>query len=233
MDYYTLWALGIVVGMQHALEADHLAAVAAMSAGRTSRRALVLRGGFWGLGHTVTLFLICSLLLLWDETIPPRLEAAFEVAVGGMVVLLGAKVLRKLWRQQPDRQRPADGMGRSHPHPHADDSHSHSRRSHLDEHGDLGLGRALFVGMMHGAAGSAGLLVLAAAASTVLNAFGFVLAFGAGSILGMVALSFVASYPLSVLDRGLPWLHTAAAASVGCGAVTIGVRLVTHSWGAL
>ena len=67
MEYYTLLLLGGLVGMQHALEADHLAAVAAMTTGRTSRKALVLRGSVWGLGHTITLLSICGLLLVFGD----------------------------------------------------------------------------------------------------------------------------------------------------------------------
>ena len=100
MEYYTLLLFGGLVGMQHALEADHLAAVAAMSAGRTTRRALLLRGGFWGLGHTVMLVSICGVLLVWGGTISSRTQAWFELAVGLMIVMLGANVLYQLLRQR-------------------------------------------------------------------------------------------------------------------------------------
>lgn len=82
MEYYTLLLFGGMVGMQHALEADHLAAMAAMSAGRTSRRALILRGGMWGLGHTITLLTICGVLLFWGGTISPKIQAFLELLVG-------------------------------------------------------------------------------------------------------------------------------------------------------
>ena len=82
MEFYTLLLLGGLIGMQHALEADHLAAVAALSDKRSSRRALVLRGSAWGLGHTITLLTICGALLLLEETISPHTEAMLEFAVG-------------------------------------------------------------------------------------------------------------------------------------------------------
>jgi len=235
MEYYTLSLFGCLVGMQHALEADHLAAVASMSAGRTSRRALVLRGSFWGLGHTVTLLSICGVLLIFGGTIAPGTEAALEAAVGAMLVLLGARVLRSLWRQRPHFHVHHHGTGvrHLHAHSHVGDGKPHSQSTHRHEHRDLGLGRALTVGMVHGAAGSAGLLVLAAAADSLLNAVGYVLAFGLGSIVGMAALSFVASYPLRLLERGAGWFNLATTASIGCAAVIIGTRLFAGSWAAL
>lgn len=235
MEYYTLLLLGFVVGIQHALEADHLAAVAAMGRGRTSRRALILRGGFWGLGHTVTLLLICGLLLILGETISPRVESLLELAVGVMVMLLGVKVLTGLCGKRPHFHvhQHDNGVRHVHAHSHVHAGESHNESAHRHEHSDLGLGRALAVGMMHGAAGSAGLLVLAAAASSALDGLGYVLAFGVGSILGMATLSFVASYPLALLERSAPWLNAATAAAIGCAAMIIGGRLVTASWGAL
>ena len=235
MEYYTLLLFGCLVGMQHALEADHLAAVAAMSAGRTSRRALVLRGSCWGLGHTATLLSICGVLLIFGESISPRTAALLEAVVGAMLVLLGANVLGRLWQQRPHFHIHQHEMGvrHIHAHSHVGDEKPHSESAHSHEHGDLGLGRAFAVGMVHGAAGSAGLLVLAAAADSALNAVGYLLAFSSGAILGMATLSFVASYPLRLLERGARWFNVAATTSIGCAALIIGSRLFAESWGVL
>ncbi len=235
MEYYTLLLFGCLVGMQHALEADHLAAVTAMSTGRTSRRALVLRGSFWGLGHTVTLLSICGVLLIFGGNISTRAEAMLEIAVAIMILLLGASVLRRLWRQRPHfhvHQHP-DGVRHLHAHSHTHDSTSHSQATHDHQHHDVGLGRAVVVGMMHGAAGSAGLLVLAAAADSLMNAITYLLAFAVGTILGMAALSFVASYPLALLERSAGWFNAAASALIGCATLIIGGRLLLESWGTL
>lgn len=233
MEYYTLVLFGCLVGMQHALEADHLAAVAAMSTGRTSRRALVRRASVWGLGHTAALLSICGVLLIFGESISPAMEVALEAAVGAMLILLGGNVLYSLWRQRPHFHvhEHDSGVRHVHAHSHVADGVPHSQSAHRHEHRDLGLGRALAVGMMHGAAGSAGLLVLAAAADSLLNALGYVLAFGVGSIAGMAALSFVASYPLRLVERGARWFHLTATASIGCAAVFIGTRLFAAGWG--
>ncbi len=235
MDYYTLLFFGCLVGMQHALEADHLAAVSSMSAGRTSRRELVLRGSFWGLGHTVTLISICGVLLMFGGSVSPRVEGVLEIAVGVMVLLLGANVLHRLWRQRPHfhMHLHKNGVRHLHAHAHIDEGMSHSQCTHQHEHHDLGLGRALVVGMVHGAAGSAGLLVLAAAADSLMNAVAYVIAFAVGTIAGMAALSFVASYPLRLLERFSGWFNTATTAVIGCAAIIIGSRLLLRSWGTL
>ncbi len=235
MEYYTLLLLGCLVGMQHALEADHLAAVAAMTTGRTSRKALVLRGSVWGLGHTITLLSICGLLLVFGEAISPRTEGLLELLVGLMLVLLGANVLRTLRTQRVHFHvhEHQGGVRHVHAHSHAQDDREHLRGEHRHGHRELGLGRALAVGMMHGAAGSAGLLVLAAAADSLLNAIGFVITFGLGSIMGMAALSFVAAYPLRLLERCASWFNTAVTVAIGSIAVIIGTRLFAQSLGAL
>ncbi len=233
MEYYTLLIFGCLVGMQHALEADHLAAVTARAAGRTSRRALVLRGSFWGLGHTVTLLTICGVLLIFGGSISPRTEAGLELAVAVMLLLLGSSVLRRLWRQRPHvhiHQHPS-GVRHLHAHTHSHDVTPHSQSAHHHEHHDLGLGRAVVIGMVHGAAGSAGLLVLAAAAESLMTAVGYIVAFAVGTILGMATLSFVASYPLGLLERCAGWFNTATTALIGSAALIIGSRLLFETWG--
>ena len=235
MEYYTLLIFGCIVGMQHALEADHLAALAALSNGRDSRRAMVLRGGIWGLGHTITLLTICGVLIFLGTSISPHMAAALEFAVGAVIVLLGANVLYKLWlrRAHFHFHEHGHGLRHVHLHTHSHETATHSTTVHEHEHRDLGLGRSLVVGIMHDTAGSAGLLVLAAAAESVSQAIGYVLAFGVGSIVGMAALSFVASYPLRLMERYAVWLNRLTFACIGCAAIIIGANLMEGSWSVL
>lgn len=235
MEYFTLLLFGSLIGMQHALDADHLAAMATMSTGQTSRRAMMLRGSLWGLGHTITLLTICGALLLWGGTISAKTQALLQFAVGAMVIVLGVGVLYRLWCKRPHFHihHHESGIRHVHVHTHQNELLPHSKNPHPHAHHSLGLGRAMLIGMMHGSAGSAGLLVLAASSGSVINSLGYVLAFGTGSILGMTALSFVASYPLRLLDRNAGWMTTAGLASVGCAAVLIGMRLLVENWAAL
>lgn len=235
MEVLALLLFGCLVGMQHALEADHLAAVAALSEKRSSRRALVVRGGIWGLGHTITLLTICGLLLLLGESIPASAQAFLELAVGVMIILLGANVLYKVWCKRPHfhMHHHPGSPPHIHVHTHAGEEVAHSESAHEHTHENLGLGRALIVGMMHGAAGSAGLLIVAAAANSVPHAVAYVLAFGTGSIIGMACLSFIVSFPLRWADRCANWVNTAAFVCIGSAAVVIGGNLMLQSWNAL
>lgn len=233
--YYTLIAFGCLIGMQHALEADHLAAVAALSKSRSSRRALVLRGSAWGLGHTITLLSICSALWFLGGRISQRTEAVLELMVGVMIVLLGVNVLYTLWKRRPHIHLHTHGesVRHLHVHSHGNEIGGHGASGHDHSHEHMGLPRALLVGMAHGAAGSAGLMVLAAAAGTITEAISYVLAFGIGSIAGMAALSFVVSYPLRWLEHGANWLNKAAFVSIGGAAILIGMHLMGQSLKAL
>jgi cytochrome c biogenesis protein CcdA len=235
MEYYTLLLLGGLVGMQHALEADHIAAMAAMSAGRTTRRALILRGSLWGLGHTITLLSICGILIIWGGTISPRMQSFLELLVGVMVFFLGANVLLRLWRSRPHFHfhKHETGVHHLHAHSHESESNKHENSGHQHQHKNLGLMRAVLIGMMHGTAGSAGLLVLATTADSVMNSIGYILAFAIGSIVGMASLSFIASYPIGAMEKCASWINSAAMATIGCASVIIGINIFTVNWLAL
>lgn len=235
MEYYTLLLLGSLVGMQHVLDADHLAAMATMSTGGASRRAVILRGSLWGLGHTITLLTICGILLIWGGTISDHTQAMLQFVVGIMIMLLGANLLYRVWNKRLHFHfhHHDAGVHHVHAHSHQGAMQPHAQDPHPHPHHNLGLGRATLVGMVHGTAGSAGLLVVAAGADSVINALGYVLAFGAGSILGMIVLSFAASYPLRLLEKNASWINTAGLASVGCAAMIIGLGLLVDNWAAL
>lgn len=91
--------------------------------------------------------------------------------------------------------------------------------------------KALTVGLVHGAAGSGALLVLlVAVANSVGTALAYVASFGLGSIVGMAALSFVASFPLKAAARGARWLHAATMTAIGLFAIAIGAETAIESW---
>ncbi len=218
-------ALGFLIGMQHALEADHLAAVGAMAASaHASKRGLALRGAAWGLGHAFALFAICLAVILMDLTLTDRVAAALEFGVGVMLVLLGIDVIRRMRKRRVHYHVHDHGDGRAHlhAHSHAGATRPHARDPHDHRHPNGFPLRALIVGLVHGAAGSAGLLALAVAATgEPWTAVGYVLVFGLGSILGMAALSFVAAWPLGAMEWHTKWLHNGL--SIGAAALAIGL----------
>lgn len=246
-------ALGFLIGMQHALEADHLAAVGTMAVGGDgAKRGLALRGAVWGLGHTITLFAICAAVILMGLTLTDRVAAALEFGVGAMLVLLGIDVIRRMRAQRVHFHAHAHDHGRPHIHAHSH-AHSHAKRQvqghdnaqpphagepHVHRHPERFLWRALVIGLVHGAAGSAGLLALAVAATREpWVAVGYVAIFGLGSILGMAALSFVAAWPLGAAARHAKRVHNGLSIGAAALAFALGIELMTATaataWGGL
>ena len=218
--------LGLLLGMQHALEADHIAAVSSIAARRTRVSDIVKHGLTWGLGHTATLFIFAGAAILLGHTIPEKVAKPLEGGVGIMLILLGAHVLWRLWRDRVHfhSHGHADGTVHFHAHSHAGDAKPHARAAHTHEHGFRW--RTLLVGLMHGMAGSAALLVLAAAhAPSPTAGLGYVALFGAGSTIGMGALSVVIAVPMAVSARFLTVANHALQVAVGL--LTTAVGLVT------
>jgi hypothetical protein len=176
-------ALGLVLGLKHALDADHLAGVSTMATERRGLFASSLIGVLWGLGHTLSLVVAGVLVLLFHFQIGEHVGKALELCVGFMLIALGVNSLRKLAR--------------------GGKSHMHAPR--------LGA-RPILVGMVHGLAGSAALtlLVFAAIPSPVLGLL-WVAIFGLGSIGGMVIMSTLFSLPAKLTSlhsvRGNVWIR--------------------------
>src|SRR5262245_31763771 len=119
----SLLIASLLLGMRHALEADHLAAVASLATRSRSLRSTVAQGVAWGLGHTATLLAVGALCLALRSAIPPRLGEALEAVVGVMLLGLGADVL---WRLRVRRvhvhvHRHTDGVVHLHAHSHSPD----------------------------------------------------------------------------------------------------------------
>jgi high-affinity nickel permease len=94
----SILSIGFLVGMKHATEADHVAAVATLAAGRDSFAQTLKQGMAWGIGHTATLMLFGGFVLALGTSVPPQLADALELAVGVMLIALGADVLRRVRR---------------------------------------------------------------------------------------------------------------------------------------
>lgn len=224
----SLLGLGFLIGMRHALDADHLAAVAAISTRQKSIRATIRHGAVWGLGHTTTLFLFGSVVIWMDSVVPERLAIYLELAVGVMLILLGIDVIRRVVRERLHYH--AHRHGRETPHFHAH-SHAgegdHGRSSHDHGH-DHGFPiRTLFVGLMHGMAGSAALVLLTMdTMDSLWNGITYIFLFGVGSMLGMAIVSALIAIPLRASARGLTWMHNGLQAGIGIITLGIGVSIV-------
>jgi ABC-type nickel/cobalt efflux system permease component RcnA len=221
--------LGFLIGLQHAFEADHVAAVASIAANSRRLRTALRHGAVWGLGHTVTLLLLGGLVVYLGEAIPQTWAEALELLVGVMLVGLGASLLYRLWRERvhfhPHRH--DGGVTHLHAHKHARAEVHHDPRHHAHEH-PKGLPlRSLAVGMVHGLAGSAALVLLAlGSAESVPVALAYIVLFGLGSIVGMAALSAVMAVPLSYTARVFTWANRGLQAAVAVVTMAVGASIV-------
>src|SRR6202171_2052984 len=187
---FGILGLGFLLGMQHALEADHIAAVSSIAARRTDVRDIVKHGLTWGLGHTLTLFAFAGAAILLGRAISEPFARPLETDVGIMLVGLGAHVMWRLWRDRVHfhKHGHGDGTVHLHAHSHAGETVAHARTAHVHAH--CFRWRTLLVGLMHGMAGSAAVVVLAVSqGSSPAVALGYIALFGIGSLLGVGALS--------------------------------------------
>jgi len=178
MGPLALATLGLLLGMRHATDADHVVAVTTIACRERTTRGALLIGALWGLGHSVTLLLVGGAIVLFGAVIPPRLGLWLEMAVALMLVVLGLLNLTRGFR-----------AGSRGPHSH--------RPGGLDRRA-----RPLAIGVVHGLAGSAAiaLLVLASIHDRV-RALLYLALFGAGTVLGMMALTVAMVVPVSVAAR--------------------------------
>jgi ABC-type nickel/cobalt efflux system permease component RcnA len=221
--------LGFLIGMRHAIEADHVAAVASLATRSKTPAECIRQGVFWGAGHTFTLFLFGTIVLMLDSVVPERFAAGLELAVGVMLVLLGADVLRRLRKDRVHfhTHEHEDGTRHFHAHSHAgQQAHgpAQHRHVHLD---DL---RPFTVGIVHGMAGSAALVLLTVERTTSIGAgMLYMLVFGTGSILGMAILSAIIAVPLRVSAGVLDRFHEGLQWAVGLGTMTLGLATIYAS----
>lgn len=192
-----LLLLGMVTGLRHAMEADHIAAVSTIVAGGRNRfRRAPLLGMLWGLGHTSTLFIAGLIVLLLSVSIPEKVIGTLEFGVGIMLVYLGATTLTGF--RVGKFLRGIIGRGKKHVHVHVHEDtgivHSHDHDHHDHSHGH----KSLIVGVIHGLAGSGALLLLVLSTiDSVLLGLAYIAIFGAGSIAGMAAMSALIGLPFA------------------------------------
>ncbi|HSN05664.1 MAG TPA: hypothetical protein VLS44_11800 [Nitrospira sp.] len=192
MNLLTFLGVGFVLGLRHALDADHLAAVSTVLAERPSMRASGLVGLWWGLGHTLTLLLVGTVVLVSGVQVPEPLAVLAECGVGALLVLLGGTLAVKLYRE---RWHVHSHLHDGEPHVHL---HSHQRQDdHVHAHWTARSLRPLLIGMAHGIAGSAALmLVILSNTSGIGQGLLYIAVFGIGSIFGMIAIGLTLSLPV-------------------------------------
>lgn len=223
----SLLFLGFLIGIRHALEADHIAAVSAIVADSRSVSQAVRQGTVWGIGHTATLFLLGTIVVVLGTELPRDFAGFLELAVAAMLVLLGIDVIRRVVRERMHFHVHSHADGTTHFHAHAHPGESgHDASRHRHRHRDRFPFRAMIVGMVHGMAGSAALILLTlSAVESIGLALLYMFLFGLGSILGMAVFSLVIAVPLRASARGLTWMHNGIQVALGLASLVIGLML--------
>jgi MFS family permease len=218
-------AFGFVLGLKHAVEVDHLAAVSTIVSERKSLLSSLLVGGLWGVGHTISLLIAGIFVILLHVEISARMALALEFLVGLMLVALGANALRKLWRGGHLHLHVHQHGGRAHIHPHI-----HDGKPETDTHTHHGLRpgmRPLFVGMVHGLAGSAALMLLVLSTiQTPLIGLVYIVVFGLGSIGGMMLMSALVSLPLYLTATRFTRANVAMRGLAGLFSLSFGLFVI-------
>ena len=204
MNLLSAIVFGMVHGARHTFEPDHLAAVSVLVSNSRGIGRSIRLGALWGLGHTLSLTVVCLALVLIGAKLPASVDVGFNLLVGVLLVALGLRALLAARGEQTWREA-------THPHAHA---HPHRQvRSPV---------QAFAVGVIHGMASSGAITALAIAGMpTTTTKIGFVVVFGAASTIGMASVSAIAGVTFARIAR--PWITRILGAMVGATSVAIGI----------
>jgi hypothetical protein len=235
--------LGLLFGIQHATDADHVIAVATIVARTRRFGAGALVGAFWGVGHTVTVTAVGIAILVFNITVTPRAALSLELAVAMMLIVLG--MVRIAWVFNDSDSVPVEHLTEAHGHDRQPALHSHVHAHGTEVHrhphvhpparllralqtvGPAQAVRSALVGVVHGLAGSAAvaLLVLSTVRSAT-GAIGYLILFGIGTILGMTAITGLLSLPLTVGAARMERWRRGLALATGALSLGFGLYLV-------
>jgi high-affinity nickel-transport protein len=244
VPFATVVLLGLFLGMRHSTDPDHVVAVSTIVSRQGSIRSSATIGLLWGLGHTLTIFLVGSAIIIFGVVIPPRLGLSMEFCVALMLILLGVLNLTGVIGWLTARLTPAK---RGAIEAQADVTLDHTaanaaqttrsiygRIETLTERtiGKLGLYqivRPLVVGLVHGLAGSAAvaLLVLSTIKSPLWST-AYLLVFGLGTMVGMMLMTAAISVPLVYTGKKFFKINRHLTAISGFASMAFGIFLVYH-----
>ena len=200
MSSLALLGLGLVLGIRHAADSDHVVAVTAIASRHRRVAPAALVGLLWGLGHSVTICAVGGVIVLFNLPVPPRVGLSLELAVGIALTVVGLLNL----------------AGRGGFVSSADPG---SRKQGA---------RAFLVGLVHGLAGSAALALLVLAASVRDPWLGglYLLVFAAGTLVGMVLITVSVASPVAMLSARFAWSGAFLRVATGLVSVAVGAYVV-------
>jgi high-affinity nickel-transport protein len=241
-------AIGFFLGMRHATDPDHVIAVSTIVSRERSIGKAAFIGALWGIGHTLTILVVGAAIIVFGLVIPARAGLTMEFCVGLMLVLLGVLNLTGAMNWISENFSPAHPkVTGEHAHIHEHDTklhfHWHSHTPASEHHADTlpapqalekkfaGLGlyqtmRPLFVGIVHGLAGSAAvaLLVLSTIRAPKWAAL-YLLIFGLGTIAGMMLITTIIALPFSFAGYRFAWLNRGLVTGSGILSLAFGLFL--------
>ena len=218
--------LGLLVGIQHAFEVDHITAMSTqMLKSKQSKKQFrqvifnsitksSILGTIWGAGHTTALVLMGFLIYVLSITIEKQIFSGLEIIVGIMLVYLGiTTVTNKKIR-----------FKHKHPHKHTDGSIHFEEHNHDSKH--VHTHKPYLIGLVHGLAGSGSLVVLTAFSMyDGIDVLGFIVIFGIGSIIGMSLIGGIIGIPFA-LGAKFSKLQKIFRLSIGVFSILIGINVI-------
>ncbi|HLK52509.1 MAG TPA: high-affinity nickel-transport family protein [Candidatus Angelobacter sp.] len=224
-SFFSIIAVGFFLGMRHATDPDHVIAVTTIVTRQRQLRRAAMTGAFWGVGHTLTIFAVGAMIILFNVVIPARLGLSMEFSVALMLIVLGIMNVAAFMRSASDISAKANTDSEAvhiHPHAHGDYVHTHAHGHSAEKHshrsdrtplalldrlfGNLALYRPVrpfIVGVVHGLAGSAAVaLLVLAAIPNPRWALVYLLVFGAGTVGGMMLITMSIASAFTFMGKG-------------------------------
>jgi ABC-type nickel/cobalt efflux system permease component RcnA len=221
----TLLGLGLLFGLKHATEVDHVVAVSTIASQQRNVLPSALVGALWGAGHTASLLIAGVIVLCLRIAIPESVSRWLEFGVALMIIGLGTAALWRALRTRSDfhvHKHSHGGVSHVHIHFHEAETRHQAERKHSHAVATVGV-KPVLIGMMHGLAGSGALtLLVLTQIGSVWVGFLYLAIFGLGSIVGMLLMSGLIGLPFALTSRGVSSLHhrmqlTAAVVSIAFG----------------
>jgi len=212
LSTFAVLGIGLVFGLKHATEVDHVVAVSTIvSQHRTVWRSALV-GAMWGIGHTASLLIVGAIVLGLRVAIPERVSGWLEFAVALMIIALGISALWRALKKNAEvhvHEHSHDGVSHKHVHFHEKETRHQPASQKVHSHALVRLGwKPVLIGTMHGLAGSGALtlLVLTQISSPWVGIL-YLLIFGVGSIAGMLLMSGLIGLPFALTSRNLTNVH--------------------------
>jgi len=215
------------MGMRHTFEADHIAAMASLSAQNFSLKNAAFQGIIWGVGHTLTLLFFGLLVITLNIQLSEQYSLWLEFIVGVMLIFLGIAVFNDIVKKKLHFHIREHNYCTTHIHVHSHkieplENHPHQHKNNFPY-------RALYVGIVHGLAGTSALVVLVlTSVDSEIMSFLYISIFGVGSIIGMGLLSLTIAFPLRHSVNKFRRLHVSLLSLAGVSAIFTGSYLIYY-----